>query len=522
MQTHPAAHIENQPKVYCYTRFSTPEQSQGDSHRRQTHAAEKWAERKEMILDQSLNIFDLGVSAYRGTNTDDDKGLGSFLTACRSNLIPAGSYLLVESLDRISRMTPRRAQRILDDIIDAGVTIATLNDGQEYDSYRMDNDPTALLISIMVAWRAHEESKTKGKRIAEAWAEKRKALRRGDTKLLTRRAPGWLLWTPNGWKIHKVHGETVKRIFKMTLEGVGEHSIAQTFNDKSVAIMGRGKLWHRSTISKILRNSSTIGELIPSKMDWISGKRIRVFEEPVKGVFPPVISQSDWLSVRALKDGKSPAIKGRGAAKPMKNLLSNLAKCPDCGAAMTRVNKGSVSKGGKPKLVCTWAKIGKAKHYRSIDIEAVHGAILSDWGKLVEEVPTGELGADLDLEYAERASTISALTDRLEAFSSIMNRHPSSTVAVQLQETEHEIARLVSDQDATDETRAMVDHGIVRLRLGTLIEAIGSIQDDGKAARINAVMRSLFSGVTVNHREGLLQFQWRQGGETSLRYAWTD
>lgn len=136
------------PKVYSYTRFSTPEQAQGDSHRRQTEAARRWAEAKRLTLDERLRLHDLGVSAYRGANADTDSGLGGFLHACRTGLIAPGSFLLVESLDRISRMTPRRAQRLMDDIVDAGVTVVTLNDGQEYDSYRLDSDPTALLIGM--------------------------------------------------------------------------------------------------------------------------------------------------------------------------------------------------------------------------------------------------------------------------------------------------------------------------------------------------------------------------------------
>jgi DNA invertase Pin-like site-specific DNA recombinase len=112
------------PKVYSYTRWSTPEQAKGDSLRRQTEAAAKWAARRGLVLDESLAITDEGRSAYRGGNAEGDAGLSRFLEACRRGLIEPGSFLLVESLDRISRMAPRRAQRLLDDIVDAGVAAA--------------------------------------------------------------------------------------------------------------------------------------------------------------------------------------------------------------------------------------------------------------------------------------------------------------------------------------------------------------------------------------------------------------
>jgi DNA invertase Pin-like site-specific DNA recombinase len=54
------------PKCYSYIRFSRPEQMRGDSLRRQTEAAEKWAAENGLVIDQSLT--DLGLSAYRGLN----------------------------------------------------------------------------------------------------------------------------------------------------------------------------------------------------------------------------------------------------------------------------------------------------------------------------------------------------------------------------------------------------------------------------------------------------------------------
>jgi DNA invertase Pin-like site-specific DNA recombinase len=287
---------EEAPRVYSYTRFSTPEQAQGDSQRRQGDGALRWMDRKNaerareglppLVLDERLSLADLGVSAYRGANIECDKGLGGFLRACREGLIPAGSYLIVESLDRVSRMTPRRVSRILDDIVDAGVIIATLGDGQEYDADRLDSDPTALLIALMVSWRAHEESKVKGQRLSAAWAEKRERVRDGRDAKLTGKGPSWLRWTPEGWQECQPHADTVRRIYRMTLDGVGEHKIAETLNSERVPIMGRGAMWHRSTVAKVLRSPSVIGTLVPGRMDHSEGKKQRKLEQPIPGAAP--------------------------------------------------------------------------------------------------------------------------------------------------------------------------------------------------------------------------------------------
>jgi DNA invertase Pin-like site-specific DNA recombinase len=41
------------PRVYSYTRFSTPEQASGDSYRRQLDAAKAWAAKEGLVLDES-------------------------------------------------------------------------------------------------------------------------------------------------------------------------------------------------------------------------------------------------------------------------------------------------------------------------------------------------------------------------------------------------------------------------------------------------------------------------------------
>ena len=51
------------PKAYSYRRFSTPEQAKGDSLRRQTEAAQAWAERHSIALDTELDLTDCSPSA---------------------------------------------------------------------------------------------------------------------------------------------------------------------------------------------------------------------------------------------------------------------------------------------------------------------------------------------------------------------------------------------------------------------------------------------------------------------------
>jgi DNA invertase Pin-like site-specific DNA recombinase len=523
------------PRVYSYTRFSTPEQAAGDSKRRQAEGAQRWMDRKNadrlrdglpaLVFDDRLSLSDLGVSAYRGANTGQDAGLGGFLHACREGFVPCGSYLVVESLDRISRQTPRKVSRLLDDIVEAGVVISTLSDGQEYDEQRLDSDPTALLIALMVSWRAHEESKVKGQRLSAAWEEKRKRVRSGKDGKLTAKGPAWLKWEGEEWVERKPHADTVRRIYKMALEGTGEHKTAEILNSEGVPVMGRGKMWHRSTVSKVLRSAAVIGTLTPGKVDYSSGKKRRLLEEPILDAFPSVVSEADWLAVRALKDGKAPAVRGRGASTKLANLFAGLATCSDCGARMTRVMKGSGKKGGQPKLVCTAAKAGAAPHgYLSVPLEAVETAFLGSWQSLLAEIPVGEAGGALDAECENLAAVIAVTVDQLEEASARLEREPSSAFASQVRGLTAALASYRSDLEQIEQQRAMADHGLAVARAGSLADVLldeeGSPVPEPERGRVNAVLRSVFEGVVIDHHAGVMRFRWRQGGEATVRYSW--
>src|ERR1700741_37030 len=120
------------PRAYSYRRFSTLEQGKGHSLQRQTEAASAWAAANGVVLDEELTFQDKGVSGFTGANLETGE-LGVFLERVKDGTIPRGSWLLVENLDRISRQSPRKAMRVIEDIVGAGVTVVDLSDGgREY------------------------------------------------------------------------------------------------------------------------------------------------------------------------------------------------------------------------------------------------------------------------------------------------------------------------------------------------------------------------------------------------------
>src|ERR1700723_810732 len=134
--------------AYSYLRFSTHEQAAGDSRRRQSAMAEKYAADHHLRLDLALSFRDLGVSAYRGQNAKEG-ALRAFLDAIEHNLVPPNSYLLIESLDRLSRDRILSAQGLFLQIVQAGVTIVTLLDQRSYSLESLNQNPLDLIISLV-------------------------------------------------------------------------------------------------------------------------------------------------------------------------------------------------------------------------------------------------------------------------------------------------------------------------------------------------------------------------------------
>ena len=154
-------------KAYSYIRFSTPEQAKGDSLRRQEQEAEKYAQENGLTIDNSLKLYDKGISAYKGDNIT--KGaLGSFLKLVEKKKIDRGSVLIVENLDRLSREKVLDALNLFTSIIKSGIKLVTLQDGMEYNLESVDKNWYELIISITYMARAHDESLTKSKRLSES------------------------------------------------------------------------------------------------------------------------------------------------------------------------------------------------------------------------------------------------------------------------------------------------------------------------------------------------------------------
>jgi DNA invertase Pin-like site-specific DNA recombinase len=312
------------PKAYSYLRFSTPEQCMGDSERRQIKTAEKWGNDHGVELDNSLKFKDRGVSAYRGLQRE--KGdLGQFLGLIKKGIIPRNSYLIVESLDRLSREKVFDALKQFIDIINGGIQVVTLTDGMIYSEKTVTDNFSQLMTTLVIMSRAYDESRTKSIRLSATWDEKRKEI---NKKKLTSRCPAWLELNEDRtvFLCIKERCEVIEQIFRMKSVGKGAARIERELNEKE-GIWKPKNGWRKSYINKILRYRAVIGEFQPHKK-MSDGKRKPV-DDPIPDYFPEVISNKLFYEVQ---NSIKMNVHYGGKTGKAHNLFAHIAKCGLCSA----------------------------------------------------------------------------------------------------------------------------------------------------------------------------------------------
>lgn len=503
-------------RAYSYLRFSTPEQRKGDSSRRQTSMALEYAARHGLDLDEELTFHDVGVSAFRGQNFEAGR-LAHFLEAVQSGQVPQGSVLLVEQLDRISRLTPRKALRVLESIADAGVSVVTMNDGREYTSDSLDKDPMDLLVSILTFMRANSESETKANRLKAAWVGKRAKLAGGEP--ITARTPAWLRLSEDRKRFEVIEERAVlvRRIFDMTLDGTGQHSIASAFNVERISPWGSGRFWHKSYISKVLSNPAVVGTFYPHVMEYVEGRKVRRPLDPVEGYFPAIIPQKTFQQVQALRQAHGSPQRGRHAHGPVSHFLAGLAVCLECGSTMTRVAKGSRS---KPVYVCSRAKVGAGCRYRSVRCDRIESALLHGLPERLHALEGAE-GKDTGLVDAVEVAQgrISVLQEQIETLADNLSFERSPALAQRLRDKDAELAvaqetlrRLLERQNAaTGKT--------VGVRVKRALEVIQAAKEGAASpGAVNLALRAIFKSAVIDWKTGEVRLEWTHGGTCSLHY----
>lgn len=400
-------------RVYSYMRFSDPRQSSGDSAARQVDYARRWAAEHGLVLDEALTMRDEGLSGYHQAHVKRG-ALGVFLAGVEDRRIPAGSVLIVEGLDRLSRAEPIQAQAQLAQIINAGITVVTASDGREYNRESLKAQPMDLVYSLLVMIRAHEESDTKSKRVRAAVRRQCEGWLAGTYRGLIRngRDPQWLRLEGDTWVEIPERVAAVREAVRLFLAGMGGTRVASELNARGLQV-AEGPVTGPN-LYRLVRLPALVGI-----------KRIETGGEAYQlaDYYPAILSQADFVTLQA-EIGKRARRRGQGEFPGIITGIG-VAICGYCGAGMVgqnllgrkRQDNGLPQPGHRRLMCCNASAGGLCTEGGSTQAGAVERALLdycSDQLNLSALLDGGDLGERLRADLASHRGAIATAQTQLE------------------------------------------------------------------------------------------------------------
>ncbi len=473
-------------KAYSYARWSDARQGKGDSEDRQLSAARDYALVHGLDLDTSL--VDRGISGCTGANRKWGD-LGRFLEMVELGIVQEGEYLLVDSMDRLSRLPLNEAAAQMLNLANAGVRIVTLNDGMLFD--RNVELPT-MINAVLKMQGAHDYSKELGRKVKRGHAAaKRKA--RDEGRIYSKTGPGWLLVNPDrtGWLPVPERIALVRQVFEWADSGgLGQRVVANRLNAAHQPPFRGGKGWHEAAIRKLLQNRMVLGEYQPHFADGSADG------DPILGYYGPgIIEPAQFYRVQS-RFGRPG--RGRGnSVDVINNLLQGICRCGLCEGT---VGVSIRSKDKRHLYVCRntgeGMLCGNRTRYGVVELEAALLKHLTD-ADLSLERASAHHGEALTTALAERGdlqTRIQTFVQRMEspdwaADEFVLAHHRNRVAQLKTKDAEVEQLKSALDQTKAKLTPAHYQQTVRELR-GDLQRLRGEALYDARAS-VSVALKSV-------------------------------
>lgn len=509
-------------RAFSYRRFSTPEQRQGDSIRRQEDAAARYCTSNGLVLDDELQLLDPGRSAFKGKHLDPEKSaLGKFVALAEAGRLPKdAAALLCDDVSRLTRLGWLESANLLSRILQTGLDVVFTDSGERVTKANFARLSGALTY-LLKAETSHQESADKARKLEEVWQAHRDQARESG-RLFTRMLPAWI--EVHGSKLAEVRGvptrtggklrlvparaKVVKEIFTRYAAGEGKRVIVRELNGRGeptwgavgtgrepIAGQGRkaGVHWAQGYVHKILRSPAAMGTWIP--------KRRGEAQPPIRDYFPAAVSEELWQRVQALiATARSP---GRGNTTVV-NPLATIARCCLCGAALTKANSGP-GKGG-PRLVCTRAKAGLGCSYRSVPMRDVENALRGHIDLIAGSRPITDYG--LAGQVIGKEEELADVTAKLQKLGDMVlsGEEMPRTMLDRMRELEKRQSALAEEIAELQRRLAHAEGDYIVNRVNELVKVLR--RADAPAREVNAALRGLFGSIVVDYQLRVLECRW--------------
>jgi DNA invertase Pin-like site-specific DNA recombinase len=465
-------------KAYSYSRFSSDAQRPGTSIVRQQTLAEKWCEEHKIPLSTE-RFKDEAVSGFSGANLETG-ALSRFIALVEAGEIEAGSYLILESLDRLTRLDAWDASRLLQDLVKLGIIVVTLRPEMRFDSSSTAID---LLQAILHMDNAHKESARKSGLGKDEWEKRFKAARE-TKKHIGNRVSNWLTLDKASGKYYvNEHAFAVGRIFELCLQGLGSTAISQTMNAEGYRTFNKGDRWGTSAVLTILRNPAAIGELA-----------LKDGGEPIPDYFPAVVDVDTFKAAKSIIAARKTGQVTKQSADF--NVWRKLVVCGACGSAMNIIHRTKFR-----YLMCANRRYGAcegSKNVRLDESEDVLMAMLLHLDALSLVMPDPD---KLNRELQAAEGRLLTEREKLAVLANRLELHPESETTFNLVlQTEGRVKALKADiERLTGELTGgeKLSWSEIRARI--------DLTDKATRRRVNAFLHRL--GVQVRIADGYLLVQ---------------
>ena len=467
--------------------------------------AQRWASERGLVLDTSLSLRDEGLSAFHQKHIKQG-ALGAFLLAIDDGKIHAGSVLIVEGLDRLSRAEPIQAQAQLAQIVNAGITVVTASDGKEYNRERLKANPMDLVYSLLVMIRAHEESDTKSKRVMASIRRQCEGWLAGTFRGIIRNGkdPQWVRWNGSAFELVPERAEAVKLAIELFRGGYGGERIIRELHNRGLQLFNTGST--TPSLYKLLKRPDLVGV----KVLEVGGEKYSL-----PSYYPPLITEDDFAELQSL-NVKRFRRKGKGEIPGIVTGLA-LFSCGYCGSAIigqnimnrNRKHDGTPQDGHRRLICCGYNNGPGCVVGGSCSVVPIEKAILnycSDQFNLSTLMDGGDQAHTLRAKIAELKKQIAEMERQLERVTNALLAADGESPPITFVRKARELETKLSEANAQENAANVELMRINNRRTPAVAEAWADVVSGAIALDYNARMRArqlvadTFERIVLYHR----------------------